>query len=136
MYYLYKQKDLRNYMVEESYRGDATQEPWFYTGKWYFHPREITNQHSLYEDYKNLEFDTDTLDQPNYVLFFGTPDIDARIAAFKKMYPTAVYKTTVEPSYLDLLIYHLNPVNRNETVYIYKFDSKVVNLPDSTGKKI
>jgi hypothetical protein len=35
-----------------------------------------------------------------------------------------------------LLICKMNPVNRNETVYIYKFDDKIVNLPaDTTGIK-
>ncbi len=134
MYYLYCQKDLRNYMVEESYRGDATQEPMFYTGKWYFHPREITNEHSLLQDYQYLQTVPDTLYHPNYVLFFGTENIDARIAAFKKMYPVMTYKATIEPSYLDLLICKLNPINRNETVYIYKFDDKVVNLSNTAGK--
>ena len=128
MYYLYQQKDLRNYMVEETYRDDVTQEPMFYTGKWYFHPREITNQHSLYQDYLALKDLKDSLYHPNYVLFFSKVDINNRIAAFKKFYPTATFKDSVEPSYIDLLICKLNPINRNETVYIYKFDDKVVNL--------
>jgi hypothetical protein len=135
MYYLYHQKDLRNYMVEETYRDDATQEPMFYAGKWYFHPREITDKHSLQEDYLNIKDDKDSLIHPNYVMFFSKVNIDARIAAFKKMYPTATYKATIEPSYLDLLICKLNPINRNETVYIYKFDDKVVNLAGSPAGK-
>ncbi len=134
MYYLYQQKDLRNFMVEESNRGDVTQAPMFYAGNWYFHPREISSQHTLLQDYLYLRTVPDSLYHPNYVLFFGKEKKDERIAAFKNFYPNAAYQTTIEPSYLDILIWKLNPVNRNETVYIYKFDDKVVNLPDSVKR--
>ncbi|HTB30830.1 MAG TPA: hypothetical protein VK808_02325, partial [Bacteroidia bacterium] len=104
-------------------------------GRWYFHPREITNDHSLYQDYMYIKDIKDSLYHPNYVLFFGQEHIDDRVAAFKKFYPTATYQTTIEPSYIDLLVCKLNPINRNETVYIYKFNDAVVNLDGVTDKK-
>lgn len=134
MYYLYDKKDLKNFMVEESYRGDVTQTPLFYTGRWNFPVREISNKYSIYQDYLALKDNKAALVHPNYVLFFGAQDIDERVAKFKKFYPTTTYETTIEPSYLDLLVCKLNPVNRNETVYIYKFDDAVVNLPSDTTK--
>jgi Alg9-like mannosyltransferase family len=133
MYYLYHQKDLKNFMVEESFRDDVTQTPYFYTGKWYFHPPGVTKKHTLYQCYLEHKDAPDSMVHPNYVLFFGTDHIDDRVAAFKKMFPTATYKTTIEPSYIDILVWKLNPVNRNETVYIYKFDDKVVNLPKDSA---
>ncbi len=130
MYYLYGKKDLKNFMVEESNRGSVTQSPMFYTGRWNFSPREITNEHSLKQDYLDILHVPDTMIHPNYVFFFGKEQIEERIAAFQKMYPHSSYQTTIEPSFVDLVVWKLNPINRNETVYIYKFDDKVVNLPN------
>jgi len=135
MYYLYQQKDLQNYMVEESFRDDVTQLPYFYANRWNFHPVEINNKKSLSDAYIAHKYDKNPLFHPNYVLFFGTDKIDQRVAAFKKVFPTTTYQTTITPSYIDILVWKLNPVNRNETVYIYKFNDMVVNLPDSVTKK-
>lgn len=129
MYYLYHQKDLKNFMVEESFRDNVTQTPFFYANRWDFHPVEISDKVSLYHAYQWHIYDTNPLFHPNYVLFYGTDNIDKRVAAFKRMFPTTTYKTTIKPSYLDLLMFKLNPVNRNETVYIYEFNDTVVNLP-------
>jgi hypothetical protein len=130
MYYLYHQKDLQNYMVEESFRDNVPQLPYFYANRWNFHPMEIDDKMSLYQAYLGHIHDS-LVYQPNYVLFFGSDKIDQRVAAFKKAFPTTTYKTTIEPSYIDLLVCKMNPVNRNETVYIYKFDDRVVDFPDS-----
>jgi len=135
MYYLYNQKDFQNYMVEESYTDKVTQTPFFYANRWDLHPVEIDNKKTLAQAYTEHKYDTNPLFHPNYVLFFGTVKINERIAAFKKVFPTATYRATIEPSYIDKLVCKLNPVNKNETVYIYKFDDKVVNLPDSVTKK-
>jgi hypothetical protein len=135
MTYLSHQKDLKNYMVEESFGGDVTQTSFFYGNRWDFHPVEINNQKSLYKAYLEHSADSNPLFHPNYVLFYGIKNIDARVGAFKKMFPTTTYQTTITPSFLDWLIYKLNPINKNETVYIYKFDDKIVNLPDSVMKK-
>jgi len=135
MYYLYHQKDLKNYMVEESYTDRVSQTPFFYADRWDFHPVEIDNKKTLVQAYAEHRYDSNPLFHPNYVLFFGATKIDERIAAFKKVFPTTTYQATIEPSFIDRLICKINPVNKNETVYIYKFDDKVVNLPDSVTKK-
>ncbi len=135
MYYLYGKKDLQNFMVEESYRDNVTQTPYFYTGRWNFSPKEISKSHTLYQSYLEIKTDPKIMDHPNYVFFFGTDHFNERLAAFTKMYPLTTYQATIEPSWLDKLICKLNPVNRNETVYVYKFDDKVVNLSDSSAVK-
>jgi len=134
MYYLYQQKDLKNYVVEESTRDNVTQLPYFYAGRWDFHPVEIDKTKSLWEAHTGHMHDIKPLFHPDYILFFGTERIDDRVNAFKKIFPTTTYKTTIEPSFLDVLLWKLNPVNRNETVYIYRFDDMVVNTPTDSVK--
>ena len=56
----------------------------------------------------------------NYVLFMEEVNADQRIARFKKIFPGLVFVAKIEPSYLDKLLHFLNPVNKNESVYIYK----------------
>ena len=57
----------------------------------------------------------------NYFLFMEDKNADQRIDRFKKIFPNLEFVAKIEPSYLDKLLHFLNPVNKNECVYIYKF---------------
>ena len=56
----------------------------------------------------------------NYFLFMEERNSEQRIARFKSIFPDLEFVTKIEPSYLDKLLHFLNPVNKNECVYIYK----------------
>ncbi|MDQ3048954.1 MAG: mannosyltransferase, partial [Bacteroidota bacterium] len=59
---------------------------------------------------------------PNYVVFMQHENIEARVADLKKYFPRLTYEATIEPSYIDKLMHFLNPVNKNQTTYIYKIN--------------
>jgi hypothetical protein len=57
---------------------------------------------------------------PRFVLFYTTENLDERVKHMKAYYPELVYETTVEPGFVDQVLYKLNPKNTNQTIYIYR----------------
>ncbi|HSY76687.1 MAG TPA: glycosyltransferase family 39 protein [Bacteroidia bacterium] len=131
MAYLGHQKDLQAIMIEESIHDDFVLPPKFYIGH-NSHIVGVTSGHNLYHAYMEYKDDTNRMVHPNYVVFFDQEKIDQRVSDFKKMFPNATYETTISPSFIDKVMTFLNPVNRNQTTYIYKFDDRLVQLPKDT----
>ncbi len=59
---------------------------------------------------------------PNYALFWGAENIQPRVDSLKKYFPSLHYEATIEPGLVDVIVHYLNPVNDNQTTYIYKID--------------
>lgn len=119
MYYLYKQPDFTNFVMEVSHRDSPQWPPQFYSGQWNY----------AYCIYK--EWTTDSLniivgrdssaEYPDYVLFFQDDSLQKRVNAFEKETGNKLeYRYTAEPSYMDALLHWLNPRNKNEPVYVYR----------------
>lgn len=118
MTYIAGKKDLTRIAIEDSNRDDFLMPPLFYLQKWGY-VYGITKQHPdslFYKDYTNAL----PQEKPNYIVFMQHENIDERVANLKKYFPTLTYETTIEPSYIDKLMHWLNPVNKNQTTYIYK----------------
>ena len=118
MVYVAKKGDLTRVVIEDSNRDDILMPPLFYLQKWGV-VYGVTKQKSaaqFYEEYKLLP----EKDKPNYVVFMQEDNIEQRVADFKKCFPTLTYEATIEPSFIDKLVHWLNPVNKNQTTYIYK----------------
>jgi hypothetical protein len=47
-------------------------------------------------------------------------NINARVDTLRKRFPTLTYEATVEASLLDKALHWLNPLNDNQTAYIYR----------------
>jgi len=134
MCYLSKQKDLRNVMEENTNENDAIQVPIFYINKWDVDVINVTKKSNLAKAYYYYTKDFPKSLHPNYVIFFGKKNIGARVDSFKKVYPDAELKTVIHPSFIDQVMEFLNPVNKNENAYIYKFnpDGAIVPSPSDT----
>ncbi len=121
MYFLYKQPDLRMAMVDDSNKdNDFTMPPLFYLGKWYS-VYGITKQFtpdSVVEKFKHIPAEM----KPNYIVFWQAENIEARVDSFKKRFPNTTYVTTIEPGFIDKTLKWLNPINDNQTTYIYKIN--------------
>jgi hypothetical protein len=135
MTYLGHQKDLQGLMIEETIHDDCIQPAHFYIGRFNVNIINVNAQHSLYHAYELYKNDPDRQRHPNYVVFFGKEKIEQRVAYFKQMYPNATCETIIEPSFIDKVMTFLNPVNKNQTTYIYKFDDRIVQMPADTNAK-
>ncbi len=118
MCYLAKKGDVNALIVEDSNSGSFLMPPLFYLQKWvmvYGRTNEIPAI-EMRKTYDGLSADK----KPNYIVFMQAENLEQRIAEMKAQFPTIEYETTIEPSYIDKLVHWLNPINRNQTSYIYK----------------
>jgi hypothetical protein len=118
MTYLSHKGDVTNIVMEDSNRDEILMPPLFYLQKWVY-VFGITNTYPAAEFYKEYESNKASY-RPNYIIFMQAGNIDKRVAEVKKYFPTLTYETTIEPSYIDKLMHFLNPINENQTSYIYK----------------
>lgn len=119
MYYLSKQADLNMVMIEDSNKeDDFLMPPLFYLGKWHS-VIGISKQYSADSAFYQMSIIPDST-KPNYVVFLQAENIEARVDSFKKRFPETKYITTIEPSLIDKTLHWLNPLNDNQTTYIYK----------------
>lgn len=119
MSYLYHKKDMNYYMVESSNTWNAVMMPLFYVGKW-AKPYEVAGEFPA-----QVVFDSITkyhLPLPDYIIFSEADNIDQRVETIKQYVHGLKYEATIESSLLDKTMHVLNPVNVNQTYYIYKVD--------------
>ena len=119
MSYLYSKADANSFIIEDSNKdNDYLLPPLFYYGKW----QSICAINKTYTADSALAY-YNTLsykDKPRYMVFWQATNIEARIDSIKKRFPGLVYETTIDPSFIDKTLYFLNPLNDNQTAYIYK----------------
>ena len=118
MTYIAAKADATAVVIEDTNRDDFTMPPLFYLQKW-GHVFGITNKHpasQFAEEYYKLA----PKDRPNYVVFMEDDNIEKRVESLKGYIPSLTYETTIEPSSIDKLMFCLNPMNNNQTTYVYK----------------
>ena len=120
MTYLYHKNDSSNFFVEDSNKeNDFLMPPLFYYGKWISvcGINKTFTADSALAYYKKLP----PAMKPTYVVFWQAENINARVDSLKKRFPTLSYETTIEPSLIDKTLFFLNPLNDNQTAFIYRF---------------
>ena len=119
MTYLYHKKDCVRLIIEDSNReSDFTMPPQYYLANWsstFGITKEFTPDSML--AYYNKTIPSE---RPNYVVFMRAENINQRVDSLRKRFPTLHYEATIEPSLIDKTMFFLNPVNDNQTTYIYK----------------
>lgn len=118
MTYIAKQKDCVRLIIEDSNRDDFTMPPQYYLQNWSstYGITKLFTPDSMLLHYKRLK----PSDKPNYVVFMQAEHINERVDSLRKRFPTLHYEATIEPSFIDKTMHFLNPLNDNQTTYIYK----------------
>lgn len=119
MTYLHEHTQANTFMLELSHLKDGVLMPKFYWGKW--------NDHYVVKEGASAAMVIDTLKAghyplPEYVIFGENVNLENRLTNFKSAVKNITYQTTIEPSVLDKVMHWLNPVNVNQTYYIYKVE--------------
>ena len=119
MTYLYHQPDARAFMVEDSNKeNDYLMPPLFYFGKWF---SVIGINKHFTPDSALVAYNAQEISQrPNYVVFMEDKNMNERVAEMKKRFPGLEYEATIDPSFIDKTLYFLNPLNDNQTAFIYR----------------
>lgn len=118
MCYIAKQNDCVRLIIEDSNRDDFTMPPQYYLQNWTstYGITKLFTPDSMLAHYKGLK----PSEKPNYVVFMQAEHINERVDSLKKRFPTLHYEATIEPSFIDKTMHFLNPLNDNQTTYIYK----------------
>lgn len=117
MRYLSKYQDIR-YLLLDSSTGSVKYPPCFYLEQW-IKVIVLDENLSIEKFGENLANQDSTL-HPRFVLFFKDGNENQRREALLKAMPGLAFETTIEPGYMDKLLYWLNPVNANQTIEIYR----------------
>lgn len=121
MTYLYNKHDSNNFFVEDSNKeNDFLMPPLFYYGKWIsvFGINKTRNADSALVYYNALQ----PAMKPTYVVFWQAENIEARVDSLKKRFPQLTYEATIQPSLIDKTLFFLNPLNDNQTAFIYRLN--------------
>jgi hypothetical protein len=117
MRYIHSQGDVRGLIIEESIRNDFNMSPRYYLQAWV--PEiGVTSTQPLQNLVAILKASPENT-HPNYVIFYSEENLESRVNAMSEVFDLE-YKTTIQPSFIDNVMYHLNPNNVNCTTYIYK----------------
>ncbi len=120
MCYLAQKNDVQALIIDDSNRDDFQLSPRFYLRKWV--PEiGISNSTNKDEQCNNI-FKVKKDKQPNYIIFYQSENLDQRKAEYEKHFNLS-YETTIQPSFIDNVMYKLNPNNVNCVTYIYKIKS-------------
>jgi hypothetical protein len=111
----------RGVIIEDSHEHDPPQAPLFYWGNWragvVYVPDSTVNVRDLVERWEPER-------RANVVMFLGEEDLEHRIRRMTERTGALEKLDEARPGSLDRLLHWLNPVNRNETIFIYR-----VNVP-------
>jgi hypothetical protein len=117
MSYLHDHTQANSFILELSHQKNGVLMPKFYWGKWNDHV-VVTEGESATKVIDTLKANGQVL--PDYVIFGENVNLENRINTFKNSVKSINYETTIEPSILDQVMHWLNPVNVNQTYYIYR----------------
>jgi hypothetical protein len=116
MSYLKNYNDVKVIVVEDMNRNSAQMVPRYYSGQW---------MQPLYKSKLGVkQYVADSLpsrvQDASFVLFYSDENLQPRVDSMKKEIPALVFEKTFEPGFIDDIMHKLNPVNRNETIYMYR----------------
>lgn len=120
MNYLRKKGDVKAYIVETSHVTSTIPLPRFYLGKWC--DRYTVTQNESAEKLKAELSEHPERTKPNYVVFMDEVQIGSRIVNFSRKYGKVHFETMIEPSPLDRFMTWINPVNENQTTYVFRIE--------------
>ncbi len=118
MSYLSKYQDVKVVLSEDSNHEGARMFPQFYLGQWIEVVSKSKDTVTTYSP--ACETVTEDIRNARFVLFSETLNLDQRLDSIKKLLPSLVYETTIEPGFVDKVMHRLNPVNLNQTIIVYR----------------
>lgn len=130
MTYLRQYSGIKTIMIEDVNQRVMRFPPLYYMGQWPYSYFFTKGNH--YSDLHRWADWSDVNKQPAFVLFYQPDNLEMRVDSVKQVFPDLVFETYVKPSMMDRFIHWLNPVNANESIYIYR---NTALMPDKVQQK-
>ncbi len=121
MTWLSKQRDVHGIIIETGNTYNTIQMPLYYINNWKIVIENVNKEHTLQSVYDSYKENPDTLIHPNYVIFLGKDHLPERVDSFRKIFPQTTFCCEISSGFMDKLMEWLNPVNKNQNAYIYRF---------------
>ena len=92
--------------------------PLYYLGQWInvYEINNIKTKDTLAAVLRNRP----SSDNPKFALFFGDKNLARRIAGVKSVFPDLKFEKVIFPGFIDKVLFKLNPINSNQTIYIFR----------------
>lgn len=119
--YLSRFDNVELVLQEETNRDHASMIPLFYAEQW---PEvvQVTKKFPV-EDLPEVK-GTGKKKTPDFIFFYGNKNLHKRVLNMEKVFPEITYEATIEPGLVDEVLQWLNPINANQTIYIYRNSAK------------
>ncbi len=118
MSYLSKYPNIKCILLEDIYKNEPDLPPLFYLGQWVVVLNVSKNSPIDTLDAKLHRWGYEL--NPRFALFFNDKDINQRLERIKQVLPQLEYETTIQPSFIDDVLFRMNPRNTNQTIVIYR----------------
>jgi hypothetical protein len=120
MYYLRNHQDVTSLYISGGTLGPI-KPPLFYLGR-NINVYSIDDSANVLKNENDSKIKETVFVKPNYIVFFGKDDLVNRIIEFKKITNSRLeFLSEQEPSFIDNILYKLNPRgNKNTSAFIYK----------------
>ncbi|MBK7094005.1 MAG: hypothetical protein IPH57_02665 [Saprospiraceae bacterium] len=82
------------------------------------HPNVHSNSQSYNRTYK--------LEDIDFILFVNEENLEKRVALMKELIPDLKFQYKAEPGLLDKIVHKLNPVNKNQEIFVYSAGEPVM----------
>ena len=119
MNYFRERGGVEYFALETTHMWGSVLMPRFYHGVWnnYY---TITQENSAKQLFETLRAEKKPL--PTHIIFAEPKELKIRMERVKSQVKGLVFEKTVESSYLDRFMVWINPVNVNQTYYIYRIE--------------
>lgn len=117
MNYFRERGGVEYFALETTHMWGSVLMPRFYHGVWnnYYTIRQDYGVKELFESIKR-----EHKPLPTHIIFAEPKNLEIRLNQVKSQVKDLIFEKTVESSYLDRFMVWLNPVNVNQTYYIYR----------------
>jgi hypothetical protein len=119
MTYISEKTGITQYMIESTNTWNAVMMPLFYAESWK-QPYEVAGEYPAQVVFDSIH--KYNLPMPEYIIFAEEKNIDDRVAQMKQYVKGLTFEKEIGSSLLDRTMHVLNPVNVNQTYYIYKVE--------------
>jgi hypothetical protein len=116
MAYLSQYDQIQHFLIEDEQQTVLRFPPQYYLKKWINYDTFMRND--SISGYRDKIAQGGTV--PDFVLFFQPDNLDRRVDSMLTIFPELEYETTIEPGFMDKVIYWLNPINDNQIITIYR----------------
>jgi hypothetical protein len=127
MVYLSRYDNIQHFLIEDVHQSVLRFPPQYYLKHWIRYDT-FMREDTLSSYKQRVETGAHV---PDFILFYQPDNLQSRVDSMLTIFPDLVYETTIEPGFMDKVLFWLNPINDNQIITIYRNKATISNaIPD------